>query len=174
MTVAFTSFIAMSLQVSYQQDDLFCEIENEIIEIGAVAVKPDGTITEQFHAVVKPCFEPELTELCQINTGITQAQIDAASPFPKVIKDFALWVTRQQAQGWISWGKRDAVLMSADCARTDSEWPFPDDFTYLDARQFVLNQPVPIAPEETHLSTRTTPPNALLNAISLAELLPNA
>ncbi|MGL6001133.1 MAG: exonuclease domain-containing protein [Plesiomonas sp.] len=173
MTSALTSYIAISLQVSCQQDDLSCEIENEIIEIGAVTVELDGTITNQFHALVKPCFEPELTEFCQKETGITQQQIDVAQLFPDVISEFTVWVNCQQAQGWISWGKGDAVLLSADCARTDSEWPFPDDFTYIDARCWALSQPEHGIQEESHLSLFTAPHNALLKARALAALLPS-
>ncbi|MEO0470898.1 MAG: 3'-5' exonuclease [Bacteroidota bacterium] len=89
---------------------------SEIIEIGAVKLDHQGHETDQFMAFVKPVLHPTLSDFCTQLTTIRQEQVDAAAPFPSVIKDFMDWIgvgTKSYVLG--SWGHYDRKQLEKDC-----------------------------------------------------------
>ncbi len=54
--------------------------EQEIIELASVVVDRFGNTLGEFSSLVKPTFHPRLSTYCKKLTGITQSEIDGASP----------------------------------------------------------------------------------------------
>lgn len=150
MSAPSSCYLAIALQVSCHEQDFSCEIDNEIIELMAMIVTPEGQHSASFHALIQPKLEPELSDECIQHSGLSQQQIDDADAFPDVMQQLMHWLADYPVNGWLSWGKTDAVLLSADCARTDAPWPLPDELPYLDARRWVMSHngqmPQPSAP----------------------------
>ncbi|MDT1009956.1 exonuclease domain-containing protein [Plesiomonas shigelloides] len=160
MSAPSSCYLAIALQVSCHEQDYSCEIDNEIIELMAKIVTPEGQSTASFHALIQPKLEPELSEECIQHSGLSQQQIDDADTFPDVMQQLMHWLADYPVGGWMSWGKTDAVLLSADCARTDAPWPLPDDLAYLDARRWVMGNngqmPSSNAPIQTRIDALVT------------------
>ncbi|MCA9563430.1 MAG: exonuclease domain-containing protein [Myxococcales bacterium] len=89
--------------------------ERETIEIGA-AVLESGSLREvaSFQSLVRPIRNPTLSEYCRELTGLSQDQVDAASPFPAVLKQFHEWLGRFEISAWYSWGPFDARQLERD------------------------------------------------------------
>eukprot|EP00667_Euglena_gracilis_P015966 EG_transcript_16639 len=70
------------------------EVEpREITEVGAVLLEPKTLAPlREFQAYVRPVHNPILSEHCRSVTGVEQATIDAAQPFPQVWCDFLEWL----------------------------------------------------------------------------------
>ena len=86
----------------------------ETIEIGAVAVSPEGEIIGDFSELVKPGLG-QLTAFCTELTGISQEDVDAARPFPEVWVGFLEWVG--ETRTFCSWGSYDLKQIRRDCMR---------------------------------------------------------
>jgi len=97
---------------------------NEVIEIGAYKVNQYGETVGEFSAFVKPIVNPELSSFCKKLTSITQAQVDAASRFNKVIERFQDWINLDEDYLLGAWGKMDVVLLRNDhkLHKMDHEW----------------------------------------------------
>lgn len=89
--------------------------QNEIIEIGAVKFDSIGNALGEFNAFVKPKLNPELSEFCVQLTSITQAEIDAAEPYPIVITKFQDWINLDTEYLLCSWGFYDRSQFEKDC-----------------------------------------------------------
>jgi inhibitor of KinA sporulation pathway (predicted exonuclease) len=83
--------------------------EMEIIEIGATLVNAAGHEVEQFQRYVRPERRPHLTHFCRELTHISQADVDAAAPWPSVWAQFEHWLNAHPTPlaGWASWGEYD-------------------------------------------------------------------
>ena len=93
------------------------DIENEIIEIGAVKIE-NGKVISQFDRFVKPIINPILTDFCKELTTIKQQDIDLAEEFPKVLKDFLNWIGTEDFI-LMSWGFYDKNQFIHDCRLHD-------------------------------------------------------
>ncbi|KAI9566496.1 ribonuclease H-like domain-containing protein [Boletus coccyginus] len=51
-------------------------------------------IVDEFRSFVKPTWRPQLSQFCTDLTGITQAQVEYAPTFPKVLKMFARFLAQ--------------------------------------------------------------------------------
>lgn len=51
-------------------------------------------VVDVFRSFVKPTWKPQLSKFCTELTGITQAQVNLAPTFPKVLKTFAKFLAR--------------------------------------------------------------------------------
>ncbi len=101
------------------------ERKNEIIEIGAVCIDDNKTITDEFDIIVKPLLNPELSEFCMQLTTITQEMINTAPEFPEALEAFKKWLTDLNDQYILcSWGHYDRVQFKNDCNLhgLDSNW----------------------------------------------------
>lgn len=66
---------------------------NEIIEFPVVVLRWNADSQQLdtigvFHSYVRPTFRPRLTRFCRDLTGVTQSQVDTASPWNKVVELF--------------------------------------------------------------------------------------
>lgn len=89
------------------------DIENEIIEIGAVKII-DGKIVDTFDAFVKPILNPVLTDFCKELTTIRQEDVDNAKGFKEVFADFMKWIGTDDFE-YMSWGFYDRKQFEHDC-----------------------------------------------------------
>uniref|UniRef100_A0A914US44 SAP domain-containing protein n=1 Tax=Plectus sambesii TaxID=2011161 RepID=A0A914US44_9BILA len=77
-------------------EDNVYEYNHEIIEFPVVLVcTKQMRIVDEFHAYVKPQMHAQLSDFCSRLTGISQAQVDAARPFPAVFDDFRAWMCQR-------------------------------------------------------------------------------
>jgi len=98
----------------------------EIIEIGAVKLaSPAGPVLGEFDAFVRPVLEPTLSDFCRELTGITQADVDGAEPFPAVLARLVAWMGEPPLR-FCSWGQYDVNQLGLDCTR--HAIPFPIQF----------------------------------------------
>lgn len=60
----------------------------EVIEFPSVVIEvATGRVVDTFHRYVRPVHNPRLTAFCTELTGIQQAQVDQAAPFPAVMAE---------------------------------------------------------------------------------------
>lgn len=95
----------------------------EIIEIGAVKLASSGgPVLAEFSAFVRPALEPTLSDYCRELTGITQADVDNADPFPLVLERFLAWMGEPSLR-FCSWGQYDLNQLRLDCDRHSLVFP---------------------------------------------------
>lgn len=117
--------LVIDLEATTSDDGSLPREAMETLEIGAVRVRlADGAELARFAGVVRPAVHPRLHAFCVDLTGIEQAEVDAAPPFPAVFAAFceALQVDRF-AEPVASWGHLDRVLLHRDCAAHGIDWP---------------------------------------------------
>lgn len=88
---------------------------NEIIEIGAVCINAQQKPEDEFNAFVRPVLNPQLSEFCTELTSITQADVDKAETFDRVIKRFREWIGFDTEYWLCSWGFYDRKQLEQDC-----------------------------------------------------------
>lgn len=104
--------------------DQYLHRQQEIIEFGAVLVNEYGEIEDRFVTFVRPIRHPYLSPYCKQLTGITQADVDSAEPFPLFYKRWHNWLhLRQEPVYFIAWGEGDARLWSEACDMHQLENP---------------------------------------------------
>lgn len=92
--------------------------ECEVIEIGAVRIDDPGP---PFRAVVRPRRHPRLSAFCTRLTGLTQAEVDAAAPFPEALAALRDWAGGDEGLLVASWGAWDDRQLRKDAGR----WGLP-------------------------------------------------
>ena len=101
----------------------------ETIDLGVVAVDPDGNELSTFQSLIKPRYT-ELTDYCTDITGITSAQLSGAPTLPEVMGDLARWLATLPAKPncLYSWGKFDAKQLTFDTGseRWHIDLPLPE------------------------------------------------
>ena len=91
--------------------------EREIIEINAVLIDTCSLqIIDEFSELIRPITHPKLSQFCTELTGITQAELDIADPFPKVFAHFIDWLPDNSDYVLATWGSYDIVQLNIDCA----------------------------------------------------------
>jgi inhibitor of KinA sporulation pathway (predicted exonuclease) len=96
--------------------------QTEIIEIGAVLL--DGTEPSKvLQLYVRPRHYPTLSAFCTELTGITQAQVDAAAPFPQAYRAFLEWCGGDGDLVFAAWGAFDDLLLRKECKRAELPRP---------------------------------------------------
>ncbi len=113
--------------------------EKEIIEIGAIILEPKyGLEIGRLETFVKPTENPQLSEFCKELTGITQENVDPASPLSQVIHTFYWWIGRtlldhrkvSLPEGdfsdvvFCSWGYFDWNQLKRECERKGLPFSF--------------------------------------------------
>ncbi|KAH6570002.1 hypothetical protein BASA50_011142 [Batrachochytrium salamandrivorans] len=123
----FSIYLVCDIEATCAADSAF-DFANEVIEFPVIAIS--GTTmqtTSTFRRYCRPLLNPILTEFCTNLTGITQAQVDAADPFPVVFKDFLDWVSTLTDEP-SNLDKNDIIFV------TDGPWDLRDfmekEFTY--------------------------------------------
>lgn len=64
----------------------------EVIEFPSVLLELGGGVVDTFERFVRPVHHPQLSAFCRQLTSITQAQVDAAPPFPVVLAEHRAWL----------------------------------------------------------------------------------
>ena len=120
--------LIIDLEATCADDGSIPAEQMEIIEVGACWATPDGQVIDRFQAFVHPVARPQLTAFCRSLTGIVQADIDAASPWPAVAADLTefVWHHRQPGSCWGSWGNYDRKQIERECARHDIADPLAE------------------------------------------------
>lgn len=97
----------------------------ETIEIGACWIAADGSVLDCSQSFVRPTVNPQLTPFCTQLTGITQADVDAASLFPAAANALRAFVAKHQQAGsvWMSWGAFDRKQLERDSTRHGVSMP---------------------------------------------------
>jgi inhibitor of KinA sporulation pathway (predicted exonuclease) len=111
--------LVIDLEATCDDGDGFQPDYMEIIEIGAACATEEGIVLDTFQVLVRPVVRPQLTEFCRQLTGIQQADIDAAEPFPFAAAALASFAQRHLVSGDTggSWGQYDFKQLARDCER---------------------------------------------------------
>lgn len=97
----------------------------ETLEIGAYALNAYGQVTGQFSRLVKPVLHPQMSHFCRKLTNISQAEVNRARDFKRVIAEFQNWIGIDYEDYLLaSWGRFDRDQLMADCRlhRMDDYW----------------------------------------------------
>jgi inhibitor of KinA sporulation pathway (predicted exonuclease) len=108
-------FLVVDLEATCDDRGAVPRDESETIEIGAVLVDP-ATLApvDEFQTFVRPVVHPRLTPFCTELTTITQAEVDAAPPFPAAAARLAAF---GRGAVFCSWGAYDRVQLARDAHR---------------------------------------------------------
>ncbi len=79
-------------------DDNSPPVPQEVIELPSVLLDGDLAVLASFESFVRPVHNPTLSDFCRELTGITQADVDAADPFPEVLARHSAWLRSQGLQ----------------------------------------------------------------------------
>lgn len=98
------------------------QIQNEIIEIGAVKVTKDLKVIGEFQSFIKPKLNPILTEFCKDLTKIKQSDVDTSKVFTEVLPEFIKFCGDDYFL--CSWGFYDKNQFIKDCQlhKLDTKW----------------------------------------------------
>src|SRR5690349_16506863 len=79
--------VAIDVEATCWKKGIFSK-KKETIEIGAVLMSLDRDESQwpEFQTFVRPKSFPRLSTFCRELTGITQADVDAAPPFPEALR----------------------------------------------------------------------------------------
>ena len=116
----FLDFEMNPIPRSYRSERSLCRAE--IIEIGAVRLDEDYTLTDRYSAFVRPTYgpiEPHITEL----TGITDEAVSAAPSFREALDLFGAWIGTERARIY-SWSLSDLRQLRSECQL--KEVPLPE------------------------------------------------
>jgi 3'-5' exoribonuclease 1 len=91
---------------------------NEIIEIGALKLDPDGNVVDKFSKFSKPKYFPKISKFCNELTTITQSDIDYSDDISIVLEEFMIWSIDSH---YVSWGFYDKTQIIKDLIRNDLE-----------------------------------------------------
>lgn len=117
-------YLVVDLEATCNNDGSFPRHEMEIIEIGAVMVEAASLEpVAEFQTFVRPQRHPRLTDFCRELTSIAQSDVDAAPPFPEVLKKFVDWAAGFAEPLFCSWGDYDRKQLQRDCAFHNVAYP---------------------------------------------------
>jgi inhibitor of KinA sporulation pathway (predicted exonuclease) len=105
------NYIVIDLEATCWKNNF--QMQNEIIEIGALKINESAKVIDEFSSFVKPKLHPILSPFCIQLTSISQKQIDEANPYPTVIKNFIDWIGEEYKL--CSWGFYDKNQFTKDC-----------------------------------------------------------
>jgi inhibitor of KinA sporulation pathway (predicted exonuclease) len=118
-------YLVVDLEATCSDDGTFVREDMEIIEIGAVMVSTQTWAPLAEHQVfIRPSRHPQLTPFCKSLTTITQAEVDAGSPFPRAMESFVTWQARFDDVVLASWGAYDKKQLQLDCRNHRVRYPF--------------------------------------------------
>lgn len=90
--------------------ELYKEIPQEIIEIGAVRLKPSLEATGRFSADVKPRYYTELNRHVEMVTQRENASLQNGNSFPRAVRQFMDWCSCDQEEDYLfcTWSNSDS------------------------------------------------------------------
>lgn len=170
--------LVVDLEATTSDDGSVPRDAMEPIEIGAVLVRAaDGHVIQTFSTLARPALHPTLHSFCTTLTGITQADVDAAPPFPAAFSAFCAAMLEGRGRvRFASWGSFDRRVLAQACARHLVEDPLGEGWNLKHAfsrRQgHRARYGLAAALEMCGLTFEGTPHRALPDAINTARLLP--
>ncbi|MEK8130762.1 3'-5' exonuclease [Paenibacillus filicis] len=102
------------LDIEFNGRKFASELPMEVIEIGAVRLSPTLEPVDEFTSLIKPVYFAKLNSFIKKKTGIPQEDIDVASGFVPVIKDFIAWLSRSESFLLLTWGGEDMKRIVQD------------------------------------------------------------
>lgn len=105
-------YIILDLEATCSKDK---EMENEIIEIGAVKLNSELEEVSRFSEFISPIKTDKLTDFCKELTTIKQSDVDQANRFAIVLMEFLAWVADDGDTIYGSWGFYDKKQFEKDC-----------------------------------------------------------
>src|SRR5207237_9855286 len=125
MRIANAHYLIIDLEATCSSDDTVARGEMEIIEIGAVLQDARSlAIESEFQIFIRPGRHVRLTPFCMELTGISQSDVDPASPFPAALEEFKKWMYRYEDALFCSWGDYDRKQFEQDCGYHGIDYPF--------------------------------------------------
>lgn len=100
----------------------------EVIEIGAYKIDEYGQAVDKFSRFIKPQVHPVLSLFCRQLTGISQADINRASDYQRVIEDFLDWIDIDEDYLLCSWGDFDRKIFIKNCNQHRMDFEWADDY----------------------------------------------
>ena len=90
-------------------------IRGEIIQIGAVRMLDDQTVSDEFQILIRPKYYKKLNRKVSSLTGIKDAQLkNAGFPFPEAIEQFRAWCGEDCI--FLTWGFDDITILKENLA----------------------------------------------------------
>ena len=125
MKISQDYYLIVDLEATCSDDGSIQRRRMEIIEIGAVMLNAKTLAVEaEYQRFIRPILHPQLTDFCRSLTSISQADVDLASPFPDVLKDFQSWFYPFGSYLFSSWGDYDKAQFEQDCLLHGVGYPF--------------------------------------------------
>lgn len=98
-------------------------IRGEVIQIGAVRMRQDQTLADEFQILVRPKYYRHLNKRVSKLTGIKEARLrEDGVPFPEAIARFQTWCGENAV--FLTWGFDDIAILRENLALfgLDSAW----------------------------------------------------
>lgn len=105
----------------------------EIIEIGAVRLDEDLTLTDRFREVIKPQVYQDLHFKTKEIISLRAIDLENARSFPEVAKDFMDWCGEDAV--FCTWGTADLTELQQNLAYYKMPSPFPFPLLYYDIQK---------------------------------------
>ncbi|MGM0847040.1 MAG: exonuclease domain-containing protein [Bacillota bacterium] len=86
----------------------------EAIRIGAVKYNLETKKVTQFDQFIQPTTSEPLSLFCKNLTGIVDKNLETADSFPKVFRQFLLWIGGVKKSRFFSWSKSDMSRLKID------------------------------------------------------------
>ena len=99
-------------------------LTQEIIEVGAVKIAPDGSIVGTFGHMVKPTLAHGISGQVRSITGIVNNDIAGARSLPEVLEALAAWIGPERAR-MVTWSEWDRKQITVECAAKEIECALP-------------------------------------------------
>lgn len=90
-------------------------LQNEIIEVGAVKVAPDGTVCGTFSHMVRPQLANYVSGEVRRLTGIDNRDLTGARPLAEVLEALSTWIGPGRVR-MVTWSAHDIKQIQAECA----------------------------------------------------------
>lgn len=97
-------------------------MRNEVIEIGAVRVTPQGKVLDEFRCLVRPQFAESINSHVRKLTGIRWADVESAPSFAEAFERLIAWIGGGRTR-MVAWSKSDMRQIRHECAAKGLDVP---------------------------------------------------
>ncbi|MDO4539009.1 MAG: 3'-5' exonuclease [Coriobacteriales bacterium] len=89
-------------------------LRNEIVEVGAVKLAPDGSIVAEFSHIVRPTIGRGVSGRVHKLTGIGDEDVLCARPLPEVLEALSAWIGPGRVR-MVTWSGHDLKQIKSEC-----------------------------------------------------------
>ena len=122
-------------------------LRDEIIQIGAAKIDPEGNVLDTFSQIVKPFYYTKLNKDVSELTLRTDADLETGLPFAQAMDAFRAWCEEDYV--FLSWSATDGYVLARNCEKFgygtdwlpkmyDAQLMF-DDYEMQEDRSWPLN-----------------------------------